>query len=162
MAIVKKDTNMGWCGYSLYSGDGTQTSHYDFIKTAIPSLTDDDIGDFLLQSKTKIPQKLLPAFRKGIPAILKKIDSPKKIFWDEDKAIEWQMLLSLFVDNNLKVPHKVLVNGMIGSFYLLGEHSADFTFPSRRRAVIRKFMKKVDEKFCTVKARKEIKRFTLH
>lgn len=154
---------MGWFGHGLYDGDGTQTSHYDFIKTAIPSLTNDEIADFLLFRKTKIPNKLLSAFKKGTPAILKKMESVK-IFGNKDSfdneynAIEWQMLLALFVDNNLKVPHKILVNGMIGSYYLLGEHSADFTSPSKRRTVIKRFMKKVDENFCTVKARKEIKR----
>lgn len=66
------------------------------------------------------------------------------------------MLLALFVDNNLQIPHKVLVYGMLACHYLLGEHSKDFNEPSKRRAAIRKFMNKVDDKFCSVKARKDI------
>ena len=149
---------MGWCGYGLYSGDGTQTCHIGFIKTAIPSLSEDDIFEFLKLRKTAIPTNLLPLFKKGIPSILKKIKTPNAVSWDENIAIEWQMLLALIVDNNLMVPHKILVNGMLACNYLLGEHAQDFNEPSKRRAAIKRFMKKVDEGFCSVKARKEISR----
>jgi hypothetical protein len=149
---------MGWFGYGLYDGDDTQTQHIDFIKRAIPSLSEDEIVDNMLGiKKTSIPEKYHVQFRKGIPAILKKIKAPKNLFkWDEDKAIEWQMLLSLFVDNNLSVPKEVLINGMLACHFLLGEHADDFNSPSRRRASIKRFMKKVNDNFCTVKARQEI------
>jgi len=151
---------MGWLGYGLYDGDGTQSSHINFIKTAIPSLSEEMIFNFLRFKKTLIPKDLLPAFKKGIPALLKKMKTPNVLRWNEDQAIDWQMLLALFVDNNLSVPHQVLVNGMLACHYLLGEHSADFSEPRKRRANIKRFMKKVDSEFCSVKARKDILRFT--
>lgn len=137
---------MGWSGYSLYSGDGTQTCHYDFIHTAIPLVSNDQIcdEDWLGSNKTKIPKKYQAAFIKGIPNILKKIKVPK--FWDEDSAIEWQMLLSLFIDNKLKVPPYIINKGLQASNYLLSpssHHCEDFDEPSKRRAVIRNFIKKV-------------------
>jgi len=151
---------MGWFGYSLYDGDDTQSLHIDFIKWAIPQVSEDTIFGWLHYRKTKIPAGYFLQFRKGVPNLLKKIKAPKnKLNWNEDKAIEWQMLLALFVDNNLIVPHKVLVYGMLACYYLLGEHSADFREPSKRRAVIRRFMKKVDSLFCSVKARREISKY---
>lgn len=148
---------MGWFGYGLYDGDETQTAHIDFIRQAIPYLRSDDVYDCLGSSRTILPQNYIKSFKKGIPNILKKIKTPKNILkWNEDLAIEWQMLLALFVDNNLMVPHKILVYGMLACNYLLGEHSNDFNEPSKRRASIRRFMKKVDSEFCSVKARKEI------
>lgn len=150
---------MGWSGYGLYDGDGTQTSHISFIKIAISSLSEDDIFEWMKIKKTSIPKKYLLNFKKGIPHILEKIKKPKNILrWDEYNAIDWQMLLALFVQNNLKVPHKVLVYGMLACHYLLGDHSANFDEPSKRRAVIKRFMKKVDSEFCSVAARKEISR----
>ena len=148
---------MGWFGYGLYDGDETQTCHLTFIKQAIPSLKSDDIFDMLGSRKTKIPQHLIPEFKKGIPNILRKIKFPRNILaWDEDNAIEWQMLLSLFVDNNLGIPRKILVRGMLANHVLLGKHAEDFNEPSRRRAAIKRFMKKVDAEFCSVKARQDI------
>jgi len=153
---------MGWFGYGLYDGDDTQTSHIDFIKRAIPSLSKDDIYEMLGSGETSIPNNYIAAFKKGVPAILKKMKAPKNMlelkWYDEDFAIDWQMLLSLFVDNNLSVPHDVLVNGMLACHYLLGDHAADFNYPGKRRASIKRFMKKVDSEFCTVKARKEIQK----
>lgn len=149
---------MGWSGYGLYNGDGTQSCHIEFIKTAIPTLSEDTISGFLRIRGTRIPDSLIPAFKKGIPSILKKMRKPSLMKWDEYVAFDWQMLLSLFVDNNLKVPHDVLVYGMVSCHYLLGEHSADFNEPGRRRAVIRRFMRKVDSEYCSVRARKEIAR----
>jgi hypothetical protein len=151
---------MGWFGYGLYDGDDTQTCHIGFIKTAIPSLSEDDIFEFLKSRRTLIPDSLVLRFRKGIPFILKKIKAPNLARWNEDKAIDWQMLLALFVDNDIQVPHKVLVYGMLACHYLMGDHAADFNEPSRRRAALRRFMKKVDSEFCSVKARKEIYSFT--
>ena len=151
---------MGWFGYGLYDGDDTQTCHLGFIKTAIPSLSKDEVYDFLGRRKTLIPVDLVPRFKKGIPSILKKLKAPNLARWNEDIAIDWQMLLALFVDNNLQVPYKVLVYGMLACYYLMGEHAADFNEPGRRRAHLRRFMKKVDGEFCSVKARKAIYAFT--
>lgn len=147
---------MGWFGYGLYDGDDTQTYHIKFIKTAIPSLSINDILEFLHFRKTKIPDNFIAEFKKGVPHLLKKIKTPTMMKWTEDNAIEWQMLLSLFTDNNLIVPHKVLVYGTLANYYLLGTHAEDFSEPAKRRSTIRRFMKKVDTLFCSVKARKEI------
>lgn len=139
---------MGWCEYSLYAGDGTQTLHINFITDAIPSITNDEIFDddwFGKGNKTKIPKKYLDAFVKGVPNILKKIKAPR--FWDEYSAIEWQMLLSLFIDNKLPTPDLVLKNGLEATEYLLdpaSRHCEDFNVPSRRRAILKNFIKKVN------------------
>lgn len=148
---------MGWFGYGLYDGDETQTLHIDFIKTAIPSLSKDyEIFEFLKVRKTLIPRDLILEFKKGIPSILKKIKNPKK--WNDDIAIQWQMLLSLCVDNDLIVPHDILVYGVLASYYLLRDHAEDFNEPHKRRATLKRFIKKVDDLYCSVKARKTISR----
>lgn len=147
---------MGWFGYGLYNGDETQTCHLKFLCKAIPSLSEDEAFDCMKLNKTLIPKNLLSDFKKGIPLIFKGIKTPNLMRWDEYDAIEWQMLLSLFIDNDIAVPHKVLVYGLLACHYLLGEHSSDFNEPNKRRAAIRRFMKKVDENFCTIKARKEV------
>ena len=158
---------MGWSGHGLYDGDGTQTCHYDFINWAT-NIRHDIIWDWMGR-KTIIPERYRRDFIRGIPRIFVKMRAPfsgkrvgkssrRQLKWNEDLAIEWQMLLALLVDNNLKVPHDVLVYGMLACDYLLGEHSADFDEPTKRRAVIRRFMKKVDSEFCSVKARQEIAR----
>jgi hypothetical protein len=154
--LLEEVIKMGWSGYGLYDGDETQTCHIGFIKIAIPSLSEDIIFNFLKFRKTSIPNNLLASFKKGTPFILKKMKAPNIIQWNEDNAIDWQMLLALFVDNNLIVPHKVLVYGMLACHYLLGEHSKDFNEPRKRRAAIKRFMKKVDSEFCSVRARKDI------
>jgi hypothetical protein len=154
---------MGWFGYGLYDGDGTQTCHINYINWALPDqeFSEDQIFDFLNTRKTKIPEKYRSAFRKGIPNLLKRVKLPKKD-WDEDSAIEWQMLLSLFVDSNFSPPKKVIVYGLLASHYLLGEHCDSFDQPGRRRAAIKRFIKKVTEKFSTAKAQKEIDKRLKH
>lgn len=149
---------MGWSGYGLYDGDETQTCHLDFIKTA-SNVSFDISFEWLGIKKTKIPSRYVKDFVHGVPLILKKIRAPKNIFkWNEDNAIEWQMLLSLFVDNNLIVPHKVLVYGILACHYFLGDHASEFDEPTLRRSAVRRFMKKVNNGFCSVKARQEISR----
>ena len=135
---------MGWGGYTNYSGDGTQTWHYDFIKWSGVKVSDEEIADddWLGLIKTKIPEKYLEAFIAGIPKILKKMSRSK--FWNEDSAIEWQMLLALLLDNNI-MPEKIIFDkGIEGTKYLLGEHSSDFNNPSARRRNLRNFIKKAD------------------
>lgn len=148
---------MGWFGYGLYDGDETQTRHLDFIKWAKVPLSEDKIFKFLKSKKTSIPEEYKVNFRKGIPALLKRIKAPRNCFsWNEDLAIEWQMLLCLFVDNNMSPPNKVLVYGTLASHFLLGNHADDFDFPSKRRAAIKRFLKKLDDYYLTIKARQEI------
>jgi hypothetical protein len=148
---------MGWLGYGLYEGDETQTRHIDFIKMAIPSLHEGHIMPMLGLKKTTIPKEYISSFKAGAPNILKKIKPPKNAFsFNEDKALEWQMLLSLFVDNNIKVPKNVLIYGTLASYFLMGEVASDFDEPAKRRSAIKRFIKKVDENFITVVARKEI------
>lgn len=53
----------------------------------------------------------------------------KKKFFDEDSAIEWQMLLSLYLDNNLSVPANVKSRGISATKYLLSDHSDRFKEP---------------------------------
>jgi len=133
---------MGWFGYGIYDGDDTQTQHMSFIKQAIPSLDKEEIFEFLLSKKTKIPQKYVHSFQKGIPNVLKKIKIPKNVFkWDEDNAMSWHMLLSLFINNNINPPDNVMLYGVLATYYLMN-FSKDFDKPSKRSAALRNFIKK--------------------
>jgi hypothetical protein len=133
---------MGWCGHTNYSGDGTQTCHYDYLKWAKAG-TEDEIfeNEWLSLRKTKIPNDRIPIFIKNIDLVLKKM--PKSKYWNEYSAIAWQMLLSLFLDNKIKeCPKTVVEKGIEASEYLLGEHSAEFNSPSARRKSIKAFINK--------------------
>lgn len=133
---------MGWSGYGLYDGDGTQTLQIGFIEDAIPSLKKSDfIYEWMTSRGTKIPKEYLSTFKKGIPNIIKNIRSPK--FWNEDAAFEWQMLLALLVFNKIKIPKIVLSKGIEASEFLMEEHSQDFDEPYKRRATLRNFIKRV-------------------
>jgi hypothetical protein len=131
---------MGWGGYTNYSGDGTQTQHYSYLEWAKVA-TENEImdGDWLGYRKTKIPNDKIPIFIKNIDLVLKKMPSHK--FWSEYDAIDWQMLLSLFLDNKIKeCPKIVIEKGIEASEYLLGEHSDGFDEPSKRRKHIKNFI----------------------
>jgi hypothetical protein len=134
---------MGWCGYSLYSGDETQTRHIDFCEWAKiePNISE----NWLELNKTKIPEPYRTLFQQNLSLVIKKMPAFK--FWNEDMAIEWQMLLSLLIDNNLKIPNKVFEQGITATEFLLGEHCDDFTSPSKRRAVLRYFIKKATKAY---------------
>ena len=91
---------MGWYAYNLYGGDDTQTRHLDFIKwSGIKPKKGEEIFDWLLERKTRIPMEYISTFIKGIPKILKRMSKSK--FFNEDNSIEWQMLAALFIDNKL-------------------------------------------------------------
>jgi hypothetical protein len=130
---------MGWFGYGIYDGDGTQTCHYAFIKNAGIKV---NIDEWLGLKGTKIPAEHLSTFIKGIPKILKKM--PKvKVYWTDDKAMEWQMLLALLKDNGLY--HKEIYDrGIEATKYLMGEHASDFNNVSARRQVLKNFIKKCE------------------
>jgi len=134
---------MGWGGYGIYDGDGTQTCHYDFIVWS-GCATEDEIydGEWLKLNKTKIPVDRLSIFEKNIGKVIKKM--PKVKFWNENKAIEWQMLLSLLLDNKIKPPAVVKKNGILATEFLMGEHASDFCSPAARRAILRRFIKRIN------------------
>lgn len=130
---------MGWCGYCIYCGDGTQTCHYDFFEWA---KLDSDECEWLLTDKGTILSKdQWKLFRKNIDKVLKKMRKNK--FWDEDMAIEWQMLLALYVDNKTKPPAKIKKMGIEATEYLMGEHASEFDKPSNRRRLLKRFIEKV-------------------
>lgn len=131
---------MGWSGYGLYDGDGTQTCHYEYIKAAKISKDLDEIASFLKFRKTVIPKEKTQLLIDNYEKIMKKMS--KKKFFDEDSAIEWQMLLSLYLDNNLSVPANVKSRGISATKYLLSDHSDRFKEPFRRRRVLNNFLKK--------------------
>jgi hypothetical protein len=132
---------MGWGGHSNYSGDGTQTLHYNFLAWA-KCATEDEIMDqeWLKYRKTVIPKDKIPIFQKNIKKVIKKM--PKSKYWNESNAIDWQMLLALFVDNKLPVPRVIFEKGLDATNYLMGEHSDDFENPGARRRCLRVFAEK--------------------
>lgn len=134
---------MGWFGYGKYDGDDTQTQHLTYCEWAKLPVSDDDMFDWLGSKKTKIPKEHIPLFKKNIPLILSKMNNNK--LWDEDKAIEWQMLMCLFLDNNLKMPKIIKQNGILATEFLLEEHASYFDEPSKRRANLRRLLKQVNK-----------------
>jgi hypothetical protein len=135
---------MGWCGYCIYCGDDTQSCHYSFLEWAkIKYIDNDDYYSILTSKGTFLPKEHWKLFQKNVSKVLKKM--PKARFWDEYSAIEWQMLLALYVDNKTKPPAKIRKMGIEATEYLLGEHSSEFDKPQNRRRVLRNFIKKVKE-----------------
>jgi hypothetical protein len=131
---------MGWFGYGIYDGDDTQTRHYDFIKWSGVKVDDDEIGEWMGLKGTKIPSEYQVIFVDGINKVLKKIKSDYDS--DDDIAIEYQMLLALYLDNNLRPPKIVKEKGIEGAKHLMGEHASDFDNPGTRRKALRNFIAK--------------------
>lgn len=66
---------------------------------------------------------------------------------NEDSAIMWQMLLSLYLDNNIKPPKIILKNGVESTYYLMGNHASEFDNPRERIDVLKKFILKIQKTF---------------
>ncbi len=145
---------MGWFGYGIYDGDGTSTCFYDFNKFGKLKINEDLISEEILTSsgKIKLSNDYQKKFLENINLIISNMPKLKKDkykdylnqedFRDEDDAIEWQMLLAVFVDNNMKVPKIVLENGVKGTQYLMGQHAEDFDSPYKRRKKLKTFIEK--------------------
>lgn len=134
---------MGWSGYGLYDGDGTSSNIYNFIKWAT-GLSDDEAYDACDEyglGSMKVSKEHQFAFLDNLPKVLKKM--PKSKYFDEDTALEWQMLGAFFVDNKLPIPHVVRTKVLYANEYLMGDHAADFDRPSQRRATLNRFKKRV-------------------
>ena len=153
---------MGWSGYGLYEGDETQTSHLRFMKWAgwkDEDALDDAISigyDKMLKFtngeikkiiyKTKLTNDMKLMLSKNINKVLRKMPKLTKFgFKNEYDAIDWQMLLALFVDNKLLPPKLIIDNGILATEYLLGSHSDSFDEPHKRKAALRRFIKKVNK-----------------
>lgn len=133
---------MGWSGYTIYSGDGTQTRHYDFLKWAKVASEDEVFDNNWLQyNKTVVPKDKISILVKNIGLIVNKI--PKFKFLNEDSAIEWQMLAALLLDNKIKVPKLIKQKAKEATEYLIQE-SGDFDKPYLRRKHLRKFLEKLN------------------
>lgn len=131
---------MGWFGYGIYDGDDTQTQHISFIKWSGIEKNKNVIFDWLTARGTIIPYGKKKSFIKNIGKITRKIKLPK--YWNEDKAIEWQMLLSLLIDNKIKPPKLVFDKGVEATEYLIGQCCGDYDNPSYRASALRRFIKK--------------------
>jgi len=135
---------MGWFGHGIYDGDETQTRHYDFIKWAKIEKDEDILYEWIGMRKTKIPKHKLYLLSKNYELIIKKIGKIPK-YWNEDNAIEWQMLLSLFIDNCVKAPKIIYDAGILASEYLLSDYAEEYDYPSRRRRALRNFIEKANK-----------------
>ena len=131
---------MGWWGYGIYDGDDTQTRQYDFLKWAKCSSAKEDEWNYspieLCSNKNLL--------KKNIKLIYKKL--PKSIN-HEDKALEWQMLLALFLNLKVKPPKTLLNKGVEGAKYLMGRDADLFDEPSKRKTVLRNFIKKAEKAY---------------
>lgn len=131
---------MGWWGHGIYDGDETQSCHYDFIKWAKIESNEEVISQWLTLKGTKIPTDKLPLLKKNCKLILNKLKLPKH--WNEYFSLDWQMLLSLFIDNNVKPPTVVYKNGIAATQYLIDECSDDYNHPAARKKALRAFIAK--------------------
>jgi hypothetical protein len=134
---------MGWAGYNIYDGDGTQSCHEVFIRNAKIKIDDDIVYDWM-SDKTTIPEEYIPIFIKNQKLVIKKIKKYPAIpaYKYEDTIIEWQMLLALYLDNYIKPPRIVMKNGINSTKYLMLDHADEFTNPSRRKRYLEKFIKR--------------------
>lgn len=136
---------MGWFGYNIYGGDGTQTCHYAFLKRAKIGKNDDERGELMSTGKTILNPEMQKLLRKNISLVLNKmpkVPRSKFVMFDEDSAIEWQMLLALFVDNKMTPTKEIFINGINASEYLMEDHAKEFNSPYRRRKCLKRFMDK--------------------
>ena len=131
---------MGWIGHNIYDGDDTQTIHYNYLKWSKVSSSDDEISEWLRVRGTKIPKDKLHLLKQNQKLLLKKVKVPK--YWTEWAALDWQMLLSLFIDNNIKPCKEIYQRGIEATYYLMGEHASDFDNPYYRRLCLKRFMNK--------------------
>ena len=135
---------MGWFGHGIYDGDDTQTRHFDFIKWAKIEKDREILFDWVGRRKTKIPKDKVHLLSENYELILKKMGKVSK-YWDEFDAIEWQMLLALFIDNNVKAPEIIYEKGISATEYLIEKCSDDYNSPSQRRAALRNFIKRAEK-----------------
>lgn len=138
---------MGWFGYNIYDGDGTSECHENFLVRAKIAKNSQEASDMFgyrgLIAKTRIPVEKQPLLRKNIALVLKKMPrwkNPRSM--EEWDLIEWQMLLSLFVDNNIRPTKEVFDNGIAATEELCWEHADDFDYPAKRRKVLNGFIEK--------------------
>ena len=132
---------MGWCGYGIYSGDGTQTQHYDFFKWAKVKESEFNLGQ-----KTTCTDEAKKKLIEHMEKVLSKMPKLGKFShskWNEYKAIDWQMLAALLIDLNIKVPKIVKNNAIEASEYLSLDHAADFDKPYLRRKALNSFILKL-------------------
>ena len=150
---------MGWFGYGIYDGDGTQTCHIDFLNNAgVTKSSTDEALDLLAVNGTILPADMMQKFVNNINKVLKKM--PKLVrgyFQDEDDAIEWQMLLALFVDNKTTPLKEIFDIGFEATVYLDGEHAEGFDQPIERHRVLRNFMSKAKEVYYQSKTKAKCK-----
>jgi len=145
---------MGWWGYGIYDGDDTQTCHINFLKNSGINIEtdfirsdafDDKVYHWMSSRGTRLPSEVMQDFVKNIDKVLKKM--PKLYrghFRHDDDAIEWQMLLSLFVDNKTVPSKEIYEMGVSATNYLMGEHADAFNSPGIRRKSLRNFLKKAE------------------
>lgn len=131
---------MGWFGYGIYDGDETQTLHYYWLLKTKIAKNFDEAFEMVKKTRTIIPKNKINQFKKEMKKIIDKTKPPKS--WNEDKALHYQMLLSLYLDNKLKPPAIVKKLGLEATKYLLNDHCDEFDNPSARRKVLKGFIER--------------------
>lgn len=137
---------MGWWGHGIYDGDDTQTCHYDFLKWAKIGKNEDDRYSYLAEKGTFLPAAEREKFIQFLPIVIEKLDKKiKRKNWDEDDALEWQMLVALLVDNSIPIPQYVFAKFEKAHDILTGSHAQDFNSPRKRLNVLNNLMEKATE-----------------
>lgn len=136
------EENMGWFGYGIYDGDETQSRHFDYIKWFGIEKDEEVIcEEYMTNTKTIIPDDKKKLLQTNFAKFIKKMIKVPR-FWNEDNAIEWHMLLALYLDNKVQPPMMVYDVGIEATEYLIEEHAYEYDNPAARRRVLRNFIKK--------------------
>lgn len=149
---------MGWHGYGIYSGDETQTLHIDFMKRL--GFSYEDIEPCLKVGKTSLTEEMIEKICTDGHLIIDKMPklvTPNIYFTSDEAALEWQMLLALFIDNDIfsydcddvfeRVCHEVFKVGILATTYLSYQHASEFDYPKKRRAVLKRFSQKATKQY---------------
>lgn len=133
---------MGWAGYGIYDGDGTQTCHYAMLNVLGISC-DDEIFRYMGE-KTVVSKEKQHLLTENVDKLIAALPDCEQ-FQDEYEAIEWHMALALYLDNDICPPKQILSRGIEAVYYLMGEHADNFNEPARRKQKLRAFLKRTEK-----------------
>ena len=148
---------MGWFGHGLYDGDETQTLHIGFLGNL--DFIACEVSDCLKANKTKLTKEMIKSLVSEPYRVIDNMPKihPKFRFLSDEDAIEWQMLLCLFLDNKLfdyngsddddfvLASCEVINNGIDASEYLMYNHAEEFENPAKRKRVLRKLIRRATD-----------------
>ena len=135
---------MGWFGYGMYDGDGTFTAQLYFLELA--GISQDRIDDYYApMKKIKLSKEDKELFTKKLDKVIKnwKREMRKDGYNKEDTGLEYMMLGDLMINNQIPIDLFLIADIVVNTKLLLNEHCDDFDYPAKRKATIKRFLKKL-------------------